>query len=705
MKNRPGNDPGEMVKMGNENVIKKGGKLKLVVFYLLFVLVNIVINRTIKSFGSSLYLDSIGTVMAAVLGGYLPGIFVGYVTNIINLTADITNLFYAGISVLIAVTATFMARRGFFDKFWKALITIPFLAFMGGAVGSVLTWFIYGSDKGFFAQLLSDFWLDLIDKAITVVVAYVLIKLIPESIREQLPFTDWRQKPMDKEHIREARHLNTRGLSLRSKIMWMIGAVMAFIAVVTTIISFFLYRNYSMDHYAEIARNVSKSVAISVDGDEVNEYLNGRGDMQEYDRTMEKLQNILDSADYIEFVYVYQVRQDGNHVVFDIDTPKVKAEKLGDVIPHNESFDPQLPAMLRGEQVEPVVSDDEYGWLLIDYEPVYDSDGNCVCYACADISMIEIRRNGTAFLAKILSLFMGFFILVLALCVWFSDYHLTYPVDAMTFAAGEFEHNTDQELDGSVEKLKSLDIETADEIENLYQVLVKTISETVGYLEEVKQKGEQIEYMQSGLIYILADLVESRDKCTGDHVKKTAAYVMMILQILKEKNIYPDQVTDDYIRDVCNSAPLHDIGKIKVPDAILNKPDKLTDEEFAIMKTHTTAGKSIIESAMRLAGEAGYLSEALNLATYHHERWDGKGYPEGLKGEEIPLSARIMAVADVFDALLSRRSYKPPFTFDEAMKIMEEGRGTQFDPVIVDAFLENRDRINEITLQNARNIG
>ena len=219
--------------MENENVIKKDvGKLRLILFYLLFVLINIVINRAVKSFGSSLYLDSIGTVMAAVLGGYLPGIFVGYVTNIINLTADITNLFYAGISVLIAVTATFMARRGFFDRFWKALLTIPFLAFMGGGVGSVLTWFIYGSDKGFIAQLLSDLWLDLIDKGITVVVAYAVIKLIPESFRELLPFTDWRQKPMDKEHIREARHMDTRGLSLRSKIVWLIGAVMAFIAVV-----------------------------------------------------------------------------------------------------------------------------------------------------------------------------------------------------------------------------------------------------------------------------------------------------------------------------------------------------------------------------------------------------------------------------------------------------------------------------------------
>ena len=177
--------------------------------------------------------------------------------------------------------------------------------------------------------------------------------------------------------------------------------------------------------------------------------------------------------------------------------------------------------------------------------------------------------------------------------------------------------------------------------------------------------------MQSGLIYILADMVESRDKCTGNHVRKTAAYVELIMQLMKENGIYADELTDEFMRDVVSSAPLHDVGKIKVSDVILNKPGKLTDEEFAEMKTHTTAGKDIIERAIELSGESGYLNEALNLATYHHEKWDGSGYPTGLKGDDIPLSARIMAVSDVFDALLSIRSYKQPFSFEKAMSIIE----------------------------------
>ncbi len=138
------------------------------------------------------------------------------------------------------------------------------------------------------------------------------------------------------------------------------------------------------------------------------------------------------------------------------------------------------------------------------------------------------------------------------------------------------------------------------------------------------------------------------------------------------------------------------MGKIKVSDVILNKPGKLTDEEFEIMKSHAMAGKEVVESAMKLTTDPGYLKEALNLAAYHHEKWNGKGYPCGLKGEEIPLSARIMAVSDVFDALVSKRSYKKPFSFEDAMKIIEEGSGSHFDPVIADLFVKNADRVREI---------
>ena len=216
--------------------------------------------------------------------------------------------------------------------------------------------------------------------------------------------------------------------------------------------------------------------------------------------------------------------------------------------------------------------------------------------------------------------------------------------------------------------------------------------------EQYRKQNDAINKLQNGLILVLADLVESRDKCTGDHIKKTAEYVDIIMSQLKEDKVYMDQLTDSFIEDVVRSAPLHDIGKIQVPDAILNKPGRLTPDEFEIIKTHTTAGRDIITSAIEMVSEedSGYLYEARNLAYCHHEKWNGTGYPQGLAGVDIPLSARIMAVADVFDALVSTRSYKEALPFEEAMNIIKESSGTHFDPKIVDAFIKAEPKIRKV---------
>ena len=679
--------------------------VKLILIYMLFIFINISVNRIVTHFDLPLYVDSIGTLLGAVLGGYLPGIFVGYLTNIINATASVENLYYAGISVLIAVSASFLAKRGFYDKFWKALLTVPFLAFCGGGIGSVLTMCIYGAENGGFHQLGYDYAMDLLDKLITVVGFYLIKMIMPKSVKNILALTDWQQTPLTKDQIKKAQKIGTRNMPLHMKLASLICAVMILGAIVTTAISFHLYRQFSVEQYTTIGRNSAELVAKSIDGNMVNKYLEDKDTTLNGYRPAERdLYDILNNADYIEYIYVYQIREDGCHVVFDLDTPDTPGAKLGEVIPFDESFKEVLPQLLAGERIDPIITNDTFGWLLSDYEPIYDTYGDCVAYACVDISMRDIELNSISFLAKILSLYIGFFVLILVLYLWYTEYHLTYPLDAMTFVAGEFVYNNDETLESSVDRMRQLKITTGDEIENLYNVLVKTLADTVDHLEDVERKGEQIERMQSGLIYILADMVESRDKCTGNHVRKTAAYVELIMQLMKENGIYADELTDEFMRDVVSSAPLHDVGKIKVSDVILNKPGKLTDEEFAEMKTHTTAGKDIIERAIELSGESGYLNEALNLATYHHEKWDGSGYPTGLKGDDIPLSARIMAVSDVFDALLSIRSYKQPFSFEKAMSIIEEGIGTHFDPQIAKVFVDNPERVYKVAADNRKNI-
>ena len=197
---------------------------------------------------------------------------------------------------------------------------------------------------------------------------------------------------------------------------------------------------------------------------------------------------------------------------------------------------------------------------------------------------------------------------------------------------------------------------------------------------------ERIYAMQSGMITFMAEVVENRDDNTGGHIKRTAKYVEGIARELKRQGVHRETLTDRYVRDMIVAAPLHDIGKIHIPDAVLNKPGRLTDEEFAVMKTHTTAGEELLARAKCELGESEYLNMATEMAAYHHEWWNGKGYPYGKSGEEIPLCARIMAVADVFDALASKRCYKSAMPLEKAYSIIREESGTHFDPQVVNAF-------------------
>ena len=681
------------------------------------VLINFILPRTAAALGLPLYLDNVGTLLAAVLGGYLPGIVVGYLNNIINMQGNPGNAYYVVLSTMIAASGTWLGRKGWFDRFGKAVLTIPVFALIGGGLGSILTFLLYGFGMGegisapfaralldrgrlnvFWAQMLSDLAIDLVDKGITVILVFVIIRLIPDRLKPGLWLTGWRQAPLSQEALNDARRNATRSFSLRGKIITIISVIMVCVAIVTTIISYILFQSFAMRQYTYSCTSTANLTADVIDGDRVEEYLTAGRAAPDYSVIEQEMEDIRAGNPDIEFLYVYKFMEDGVHVVFDLDTPEVKAQEPGDIIEIERYLLPYRDDLLAGKGIEPLVDDTIYGRLLTVFSPVYDSAGTCVCYAAADIRIEDIRMTTLNYMTKVFSLFMGFYIFILSLCIWLVDYHLIYPIAAMTMSARKFAYDTEEGRDISVERLKHLDIATGDEIENLYESLSKTIAETVGYLADVEAKGEEISHMQNGLIYVMADLVESRDKNTGDHVRKTAAYVRLIMEKMKEKGVYAEALTDVFVEDVANSAPLHDVGKIAVSDAILNKPGRLTDEEFAIMKGHTTAGSRIIESAMSLVSDSGYLKEAWNLATYHHERWDGKGYPSGIAGEEIPLSARIMAVADVFDALVSRRSYKEPFTFEKAMDIIREGAGTQFDPQIAMIFVEAADEVREISI-------
>lgn len=204
----------------------------------------------------------------------------------------------------------------------------------------------------------------------------------------------------------------------------------------------------------------------------------------------------------------------------------------------------------------------------------------------------------------------------------------------------------------------------------------------------VEEKYEENLKLQRMLATGFAELVESRDGVTGGHIKNTSIYYEAFVKHLRRVECYKDYITDEFVRDSMQAAPLHDIGKIGIDDAVLRKPSSLGKKEMNYMQTHSELGGATFHKIRKIFPENEFLQIAENMARFHHERWDGHGYPSGLLGEEIPLEARIMSVVDVYDALTSRRPYKEPFEHRKAMEIIKEGRGTQFDPTLVDEFMK-----------------
>ena len=203
---------------------------------------------------------------------------------------------------------------------------------------------------------------------------------------------------------------------------------------------------------------------------------------------------------------------------------------------------------------------------------------------------------------------------------------------------------------------------------------------------KVRKKTEEVIVLQNAVLNTIADLVEFRDRFTGGHITRTNLYLKALVENLIENGIYKDEIVDWDMEFFLPSAQLHDVGKIAITDLILNKPGKLTPDEFEIMKSHVTVGVDAIEKIMSNANEHVFLQHALYIAGTHHEKWDGSGYPMGLKGANIPLEGRLMAIADVYDALISIRPYKKAFSHEEASKIIMDGAGTHFDKVLVDVF-------------------
>lgn len=393
-------------------------------------------------------------------------------------------------------------------------------------------------------------------------------------------------------------------------------------AIVTT--SVLILNRTTREHRTQIIENTARLAASRIDGDKVENWMQNGKD-EAYEATADVLESILRNTPFLQYLYVYQIKEDGCHVVFDFDSvdeetgETVSGSAFGDLIEFDDSWAEQIPTLLAGGKVDTRETRDTFGWLLTRYEPVFDSKGKCVCYVGADLSMQGVRDYVTGYVIWI-SIIAGLFMIGCILL-------------GMRIYIGA---------------------RRADEMDTLI---------------ERRKRDKQL---TREIIEAFAKVVDLKDTYTQGHSFRVAKYTEMLARELG----YDEETIEKYH----NIALMHDIGKVGIPDSVLNKPGKLSDEEFAAIKSHAARGYDVLENI-------SLMPEIAIGARAHHERPDGKGYPLGLKGTEMPRVAQIIAVADCFDAMYSNRPYRNRMNFDKVVSIIKEASGTQLTPDVVDAFL------------------
>ncbi len=673
------------------------------------ICINVLLAFCMFKLGLPFFLDTFGTIAVASVCGFLfPAIVTAVVSNVICALFYGPFIYLSIFNAGIAICAVAFLRAGCFKSFLRTFFFVLVTALISSLSVTGIQYGLLSDDAGLIVDsarnfttaasipyllsfALANFLLYFLEKGFISIFMVILLAVLPKKFLTAFKDVTWRQYIYSyaaSEYIDTTRNNIKKPLHTRIAFNFVLTAIL--FIVLTSGIALRLYFDNIKKERTNDALNCVKISAEVIDSDRVDDYIRRGRNVSGYRETEKLLQGIR-LASSVTHLFAVQNESDGARFVFDIGAEENAKEWVspGTLLPYSKEIEPFLSELLQGKTIEPVEKASAFGIILTACHPVLNNSGRCVCYVVAEISLDYLSDYMRNFVIKVLLIMAGFFIVIIAYEIWTIGLTTSYPISALAACIERFaDSSEDQEqLEENVRFIRSLNIQSGDEIQKLYDALCRMTLSQSEQIRDIRRLSESTLKMQDGLIITMADMVENRDSDTGAHVQKTAAYVKIIVDGLCAKGYYAQKITPKFISDVVRSAPLHDVGKINIPDNVLNKPGKLTDEEYAIMKTHTISGKVILEKAISTVQGENYLKEARNMAAYHHERWDGKGYPEGRHGEVIPLSARIMAVADVFDALSSPRVYKPAFPLEKALSILQEGSGTQFDPKCVEVFM------------------
>jgi len=461
-----------------------------------------------KNFNLQLFLDTGGTILVAMMSGYVPGVVVGFVTHFFASFANESEMYYCSVSIFIAIVTTFLARRGWFQSFPKMLLTIPMIALVSAILSEFIGKFLFCT--GVVAALNEiqmhftiKFLQELIDKGLTIIVAFLLLKFIPQPVKNIFSRVGKRQAPITAEMRNEIYKRKCPKSSLRTKMLLILMLSSLFISGSIASISYRIFEQSAMSVQAGIANGLATIAATEINPAKVDDYIKLGRNAEGYNEIERKLLAIKNSNMEIKNLHVEKVSREGGRIIFSTD----ENFSFGEIAHDKSYFSGDL---LLGEER---ISDDGDELLMTLYKPIRDRAGAIQCYVGIELSMNLVLDYGRTLTAKVLALFSGCFVFVFVIGLRFVENNIVLPVNTMAYCARNFAYDSEAAREKNIEQIKSLNIETGDEIENLYHALLKTTSDVTDYFEKLRRAKKQVAEM---------DELAHKDSLTG--IKNKAAY-------------------------------------------------------------------------------------------------------------------------------------------------------------------------------------
>ncbi len=504
---------------------KKNNQLKTFLICVAALIANLLGFFIVEKFNLPLFLDTGGTIFIAALGNYELGIALGFFTNLSKSFVDPTEMYFCSVSVAVAIITTFFTRKGFYQKFWKALFMVPILTFVTGTCDLLIESFLELTDtlepaKEFKVNFIEDFIYEFLDKGLSVLAVFISLKFISPQTKKFFRMLGQKQAPLSDEMksiVSEQSYLSS---SLRTKMLVILTVCSLLLSFSVSLISYLLFKDSAVNDRIKNVDGMVTVLVSEINPDRVDDYAEYGRQLEDYKALEEKFYTVKNSNSNVKYLYVYRFLEEGCQVIFDLNTSNLEGDKAGMFINLDKTLYPYKEDLFAGRPIPPIISDDEYGYLLTLYKPVYDEKGKCQCYAAIDFSMDILPEYTRTFVIKLLALFLGCFVFIFAIGISFVENNIILPVNTMAYSARNFAYDSATAREKNIEQIKTLKIQTGDEIENLYSALLRTTENISRYLEHLQRAKTQVSDMR--VRFTAMDKIAHKDSLTG--VKNKTAY-------------------------------------------------------------------------------------------------------------------------------------------------------------------------------------